>query len=507
MDRGFNREDLAHGRCLPTLFVGLVMVAQFWGCGTKGPPLAPFVRVPAAVTELAVRRLGDEVFLGFTLPTQNQDGTEPADLVRVDVYAMTTQPRMPLDRTLSLEEFEEAATLVASIEVSASPPEVNSSEADPETEAQDAAPSAQGFPVAVAETLTAETLLPVDPWEDEREDEEDADDEELGRPLIVPLMTPLLPGPLQREYAVVGVSSKGDEGEAATRPAVPLVDPPVPPSRFAITYSELAVNIMWDLPVGVRSTVHAPTPAPAPTGPSFTTQSVAALTAFSAQATVETSPTTPLPAGTAQTPTGASPATAAAGEPTETSTPEGPVLPSSPIRDWPPASQYDLFEVIESEDGPLTMPVPLNTTPLITPEYADTRVMEFGIKRCYAVVTYDVVGVLDLRSRMSEPTCVMLFDTFPPAAPVGLTAVGGAGAVSLIWQSNEEEDLAGYLVLRGLPSGETLQPLTPEPVPENTYRDATAEPGVRYVYAVRAVDMAVPSNVSPASNEATDAAR
>ena len=61
--------------------------------------------------------------------------------------------------------------------------------------------------------------------------------------------------------------------------------------------------------------------------------------------------------------------------------------------------------------------------------------------------------------------------------------------------------------MRGVPPGETLQPLTPEPVLENTYRDATAEPGVRYVYAVRAVDMVTPPNVSPLSNREENAAR
>ena len=164
------------------------------------------------------------------------------------------------------------------------------------------------------------------------------------------------------------------------------------------------------------------------------------------------------------------------------------------------------------------MPSPLNMMPLTTPAYADRRV-EFGIaravferlfgaaERCYAVSTLDVVGGLDVRSRLSAETCVTLVDIFPPAAPEGLRAIGSDGAVGLTWQPNDEEDLAGYLVLRGVPPGETLQPLTPAPVPENTYRDTTAEPGVRYVYAVRAVDMVTPPNVSPLSNREENAAR
>jgi hypothetical protein len=358
---------------------------------------------------------------------------------------MTTQPRVRPDRRLDLEEFEEAATLIESIEVR---PRETPLAADPAGEAPVDPRPEQGFPVAIAERLTVAILVPVDPWEDERDDEEEDDDETPEKPVIVPLTTPLLPGPLQREYVVVGVSSKGNEVEAATRIAVPLVDPPVPPSAFALTYTEEVINITWELPPGVRAMVQAPA----------------------------------------------------------TSTPPPPILQSRPIIEWPSASRYDLYEIVEVQDGSTAMPSPLNTMPLTTPAYADRRV-EFGIERCYAVSTLDVVGGLDVRSRLSAETCVTFVDIFPPAAPEGLRTIGSDGAVGLTWQPNDEEDLAGYLVLRGVPPGETLQPLTPEPVLENTYRDATAEPGVRYVYAVRAVDMVTPPNVSPLSNREENAAR
>ena len=483
----FHRYDVTLRRCLATLLVLLVGVAPLWGCGAKGPPLAPLVVVPVPVTELAVRRLADEVYVGFTLPTRNRDGTEPADLVRVDVYAMTTQPRVPPDRMLDLEEFEEAATLIASIEVRPRETPPAATALDPAGEAPIDPRPEQGFPVALTETLTAAILVPVDPWEDERDDEaeEEDDDETPETPLIVPLTTPPLPGPLQREYVVVGVSSKGNE-VASARIAVPLVDPPVPPSAFTVTYTEDVINITWELPPGVRTTVQAPATS---TGESVT--GVPAAATSSAATLVDAATNT----AAGQTATG-----------TAVSTPPPPILPSRPIIEWPPASRYDLYEIVEVQDGLTAMPLPLNTMPLTTPAYVD-RPVELGIERCYAVSTLDVVGGLDVRSRLSAETCVTLVDIFPPAAPEGLTAVGSDGAVGLIWQPNDEEDLGGYLVLRGLPPGETLQPLTPEPVPENTYRDTTAEPGVRYVYAVRAVDVVTPPNVSPLSNQVENAAR
>ena len=507
------------------LLVLVMAMVLHWGCGAKGPPLAPLVVVPARVSELAVRRLGGEVYVTFTLPTENQDGTEPADLVRVDVYAMTTQPRLPPDRRLDVEEFEEAATLVDSIAVRPRATPAGATAADPAEEAPVDPRFEQGFPVVIAETLAAANLVPVDPWEDERDDAEDDDDETLETPIIVPLMTPPLPGVLQREYVVVGVSSEGNEVEAAARIAVPLVDPPVPPSAFAITYTEEVIDITWELPAGVRATVQMPASsigesAAGATSPGSVTgaSAVAALSV-----SIPTDPALSIAAGQAaiRTPVTLPESSMQAVRPTDERPSASPVLPSRPIFEgpatasilpsrsiveWPPASRYDLYEIVEAEDGSTPLPSTLNTMPLTNPAYADSRV-ELGIERCYAVSTLDVVGGLDVRSRLSAETCVILVDVFPPEAPEGLTAVGIDRAVGLIWQPNDEDDVAGYLVLRGVPPGDTLQPLTLEPVPENTYRDTTAEPGVRYVYVVRAVDLVTPPNVSPPSNQVESAAR
>jgi hypothetical protein len=74
--------------------------------------------------------------------------------------------------------------------------------------------------------------------------------------------------------------------------------------------------------------------------------------------------------------------------------------------------------------------------------------------------------------------------------------VAGDGVMNLGWDANTERDLAGYLVLRGEAPGATLQALTPAPIRETTYKDTTVKPGVRYTYAVVAVDTAMPPNTS-----------
>lgn len=151
-------------------------------------------------------------------------------------------------------------------------------------------------------------------------------------------------------------------------------------------------------------------------------------------------------------------------------------------------------------------PTPLNPAPLSTTTL-ERRGVTFGEEACFVVSTAVTRGNATVESEPSAPACVTPADTFPPAAPRGLSAVGVAGAVNLIWEANTETDLAGYIVLRGEAPGDTLQAITTAPIRETTYRDTTAVPGVRYVYAVVAVDRAAPTNTSAQSNRVEESAR
>ena len=148
---------------------------------------------------------------------------------------------------------------------------------------------------------------------------------------------------------------------------------------------------------------------------------------------------------------------------------------------------------------------PLNATLLTEPQFAREGI-EFGKEVCFVLRTVRVAGAVQIESAPSERVCVTPTDTFPPAEPKGLSAVaGGGGVVSLIWDANSEADLAGYVVLRGEVPGDKLQALTPTPIKETTFRDTTAKPGVRYVYAIVAVDNA--KNTSPQSTRVEESAR
>ena len=82
-----------------------------------------------------------------------------------------------------------------------------------------------------------------------------------------------------------------------------------------------------------------------------------------------------------------------------------------------------------------------------------------------------------------------------------------AGSINLVWNENTESDIDGYLVLRGLASDATLEPLTPEPINEPTYRDTSVVSGEQYVYQLMAVDHVMPRNVSQPSGQITQTAR
>ncbi len=97
-------------------------------------------------------------------------------------------------------------------------------------------------------------------------------------------------------------------------------------------------------------------------------------------------------------------------------------------------------------------------------------------------------------------------DVEPPAAPLGLTALGADQQVELAWEANAEEDLAGYNLYRS-----EVTPVEAGGSPVNgadlisgeAYTDAGLANGTTYYYAVTAVDAS--GNESAASAEVSAA--
>ena len=419
-----------------------VLVVLLMGCGKKGPPQTPLVVGSAQITDVEVARIADRVYIQFTVPSENQDRTAPADLARVDVYALTAQPTPERSRAPFDKDWLEAASLVASIPLRPPlPPETPLPEVGL---AVDAGPDArlrnQGDVVIVVERLTPDTLIPVaigDP-----DDDEGQADAVQDRPVVAPLVS--LPLVAQRAYVVFGVSSRGRNGPPSDPAVLPLANVPGPPSAPAVSYGEAAIQVSWTAPDTARLPVQAEA--------------------------------------------------------------SGDTLASTPIIEGPEPSKYEVYDVSTLTGIDLNMPDPINANPLEGTVLTDTRVT-FGATRCYAVRVLNEVDGFQIRSAESPATCVVLTDTFAPAAPAGLIAVADQGVINLVWDANTEEDLAGYLVLRGRASDATRERLTPELILKATYRDTAVEPDKRYRYEVLAVDTARPPNISLPSDSVVEATR
>jgi len=186
-------------------------------------------------------------------------------------------------------------------------------------------------------------------------------------------------------------------------------------------------------------------------------------------------------------------------------------LPPPSTTDELPGVLYNVYAVpaagadgTAAPAGRPAAPVPLNDKPLSEQVYIHAGA-EAGKEQCFAVRSVAAVGGATIESDPSAPVCITPKDTFPPAAPKGLAAVGSAGVINLIWDASTEADLAGYVILRAEAPGATLRPLVREPIRETRYADRTAQPNVRYAYAVVAVDKS--GNRSAPSNKVEEAAR
>lgn len=184
------------------------------------------------------------------------------------------------------------------------------------------------------------------------------------------------------------------------------------------------------------------------------------------------------------------------------------LLPSRPLGPPVAATRYQVYAATPggAPSDASSDTAPLNSAALTAASWSSPGVV-FGQERCYAVRALDTVDGVDIEGPASAPACVTPRDTFPPAAPTALDAVGGLGVVSLIWDRVEEPDVVGYLVFRGPAGGDPTTALTAEPIVASSFEDRTVEPGVRYTYVVIAVDSASPPNRSGPSNRAEGAAR
>jgi hypothetical protein len=432
------------------------------GCGKKGPPLAPLRLVPAAPIELTARRSAEEVELHFSLPTANANGGDTIDLAQVEIYAITIGPGAvtPPNRDLLTD-----ARVVGRIAVR--PPPVEG-EAPPTAAAPDKRPG-PGERVTFVDQLTAEKLKPVvliqkpvapgqKPGGTGQKPDAAGQDPETGLPT---------PGAAGQKPEVAGQKPEvaGQKPDVAVTKPDPAVAPPeaVPPP-VPTGIATLPTRIY-----AIRGLTRSGRP-----GPPSARVIVPLVTSVA-----------PPSAVAAQLPTA-----------------------KAVVVDWtPPVAEPGMpplsFNVYRRE---ATTGTPLNPSPVAEVRF-EVGGVEYGKEQCYVVRTVQTFEAVTLESAPSEPACLTPLDKFPPEAPKGLRAIAEDNAISLVWEQSSDQDLGGYLVLRADAPDGTLLPLTKQPIKDANYRDATVTPGVRYVYAVVAVDTATPMNTSAPSTREEVTAR
>ena len=285
----------------------------------------------------------------------------------------------------------------------------------------------------------------------------------VAEPLTLDLMKPMAVPPDPQAPTAPGAAPDVDSASG------PLLGPT--PAALSRTYAAVGVSTRGKKgPLSRRVVVPLVPPPPPPEAPAI---------AYDEKAITVTWP--------------AIGATASAPAPGETA-----VLPARIIGVTRPAITYNVYDASD----PDTM-IKLTAAPIAEPKYTDSRIA-WGVKRCYTVRAAERVAGAVIEGEAAPARCETLADTFAPAAPKGVTAIASDGAINLIWEPNAEKDLAGYLVLRGAATAGTLEPITPAPIQETSFKDGVQR-GVPYVYSVKAVDKA--GNQSPPSPRVTETAR
>jgi hypothetical protein len=155
------------------------------------------------------------------------------------------------------------------------------------------------------------------------------------------------------------------------------------------------------------------------------------------------------------------------------------------------------YHVYRRDESAESLPARRNDKPLAQPFFDEEQFL-FGGRYVYVVRT--VAGEEGgAESEDSLPLQVQPVDVYPPAAPTGLAVSAEGGAMRVYWFPNGEPDLGGYRILRSESETGGFEPVGTAGPSETSFTDASVRPGVKYYYALTAVDRATPPNESDRS--------
>lgn len=196
-------------RSLVSISALALMATAPMACGKKGPPLPPFARVPAAPAEIAAERRGHTVDVRFAVPGANMDGSRPANVQRVEIYALNG-PKVATE-----VEVLKSGTRVGTIDVKAprDPNEtVDVDEPDSDMQPPEGPGLDQGATARVRDLLSDAALS--------------------GEATT-------------RTYVGVGITTRGRRGPVSKATAVPLGPAPDAPAQPSLSYDETTIALSW----------------------------------------------------------------------------------------------------------------------------------------------------------------------------------------------------------------------------------------------------------------------
>ena len=457
----------------------LLAAALVVGCGKKAPPLPPLNLVPDAPSQTTGRVSADTVYLAMIVPAKNSNGRGTLALDHLEIYAVTVDAGAvaPPNRELLTN-----AHTIAKIPIK---PPVDPDAEEPEESPDDTRPKG-GDVVWFAEHLTEAQTTPqikATPENAKQAAQAARSAAASAQPVAGAPSTPTVPPLTSPESVPATGAGAAVVGVPTTLPTSPLTAEGAVAGEAGAGATGTAAGSATTSPSqGAAAAAAAAKPAPTVTR----VYVIRGITkkghpgAPSARIVVPIVPPPPPPSGVTA-------------DFTETSVKLSWKAPEDTAAGTHAPMTFNVYPHAGSAQpaasGVVTVSKALNSPSLETASFEHAGA-EPGKEQCFAVTTVEMISSIAVESEPSAPVCVTPVDRFAPAAPTGLAVVATTGALNLIWDANHEADVAGYLVLRGEAPGDTLQPLTPEPIRETRFRDTAAQPGVRYAYAIVAVDRA-----------------
>jgi hypothetical protein len=186
----------------------LLLTVLVTACGKKGPPLPPLVKLPVAPAEFSIVRRASDVVVHLKIPTTNSDGSTPADLDRIEIYAYDGGAETP-----TADALVRQGTKVGTVVVN--PP------IDPDASQEDVDKAKAAAPPGGLDQGAAATVIDVNGAATAASDQK------------------------ARQYFAVGINERGRRGVLTPRIALPLGELPPAPAVTDLTFDEASLTLSW----------------------------------------------------------------------------------------------------------------------------------------------------------------------------------------------------------------------------------------------------------------------